>query len=213
MTTIAIFGASGQTGKQLTEQALKQGYQVKALVRNPAKLVERDPNLQVIQGDLTDPAKVEETVRGTDAVLSVIGAAKGSPSDIKVVATRNIDAAMKKTGVKRVIRLSSAPFSETEPGDALSLGQRLMATMAKTMMASAVTDERQSAALTRQSGLDWTLVRAMGPLNSKPATGRYQAGRMGVEVKGRITRADLARFMLDELKNGQFVRQAPVVGS
>ena len=64
----------------------------------------------MIQGDLTDPAKVEETVRGTDAVLSVIGAAKGSPRDIKAVATRNIDAAMKKNGVKRVIRLASAPF-------------------------------------------------------------------------------------------------------
>src|SRR5947208_1838731 len=92
MTTIAIFGASGQTGKQLTEQALKQGYQVKALVRNPDRLAGRDPNLQVIQGDLTDPAKVEETVRGTQAVLSVIGAAKGSLSDIKAVAARNIDA-------------------------------------------------------------------------------------------------------------------------
>ena len=213
MTTIAIFGASGQTGKQLTEQALKQGYQVKALVRNPARFAGRDPNLQVIQGDLTDLAKVEETVRGTEAVLSVIGAAKGSPSDIKVVATRNIDSAMKKNGVKRVIRLSSAPYSEPEPGDALSLGQKVMAAIAKTMMASEVADERQSAALTRQSDLDWTLVRAMGPLSSKPATGRYQAGRLGVEVKGTITRADLASFMLDELKNGKFVRQAPVVGS
>ena len=88
-----------------------------------------------------------------------------------------------------------------------------MATMAKTMLASEVSDERQSAVLTRQSGLDWTLVRAMGPLSSKPATGRYQAGRMGVEVKGPITRDDLASFMLDELKNGKFVQRAPVVGS
>ena len=90
MTTIAIFGASGQTGKQLTEQALKQGYQVKALVRDPAKLAARDPNLQLIQGDLNDPVKVEETVRGTQAVLSVIGATKGSPADIKAVATRKM---------------------------------------------------------------------------------------------------------------------------
>jgi len=213
MTTIAIFGASGQTGKQLTEQALKQGYQVKALVRNPDRLAGRDPNLQVIQGDLTDPAKVEETVRGTQAVLSVIGAAKGSPSDIKAVAARNIDAAMKKNGVKRIIRLASAPFAETEPGDAPSLGQKLMAALVKAMLGVAVNDERQSGTLTRQSGLDWTLVRAMAPLSSQPATGRYQAGRMGIEAKGGIARADLARFMLDELKNGKFVRQSPVVGS
>src|SRR5258708_30413082 len=154
MSTIAIFGASGQTGKELTEQAWKLGYKVKALVLNPARLARRDPNLQVIQGDLTDPAKVDETVRGTDAVLSAVGAAKGSPSDIKAVAARNIDAAMKKNGVTRVIRLSSAPYSDPEPGDAPSLGQKLMGSIVNALMASEVKDERQSAALTRQSGLD-----------------------------------------------------------
>jgi putative NADH-flavin reductase len=213
MSTIAIFGASGQTGQQLTRQALKQGYAVKALVRNPAKLTTQNPNLKVIQGDLTDPAQVEETVRGTDAVLSVIGAAKGSPSDIKVIANRNIGAAMQKNGVKRYIRLSSAAFGEPEPGDAVSLGNKILGALAKTMMAAEVQDERQSAALTKESDLDWTLVRAMAPLNNQPAKGHYQAGRMGVEVKSSISRADVASFMLDELKHGKYVRQAPVVGN
>ena len=213
MSTIAIFGASGQTGQELTEQALKQGYAVQALVRNPAKLPMQDPKLKVIQGDLTDPAQVEETVRGTEAVLSVIGAAKGSPSDIKVIATRNIGAAMKKNGVKRYIRLSSAAFGEPEPGDVVSCGNKMMGALAKTMPAAEVQDERQSAALTKQSDLDWTLVRAMAPLNNQPAKGHYQAGRLGVDVNGSISRADLASFMLDELKHGKYMRQAPVVGN
>ena len=213
MSTIAIFGASGKTGQELTEQALKQGYAVKALVRNPARLSTHNANLEVIQGDLTDQARVDETVRGTDAVLNVIGAAKGSPSDIKVIATRNIRAAMKKNGVKRYIRLSSAAYSEPEPGDAVSFGNKLMGVLAKTMMASDVQDERQSAALTKESDLDWTLVRAMAPLNNQPAKSHYQAGRMGVEVKSSISRADVASFMLDELKHGKYVRQAPVVGN
>ena len=213
MSTIAIFGASGQTGQQLTEQALKQGYVVKALVRNPAKLTTQNPDLKVIQGDLTDPAQVEETVRGTDAVLNVIAAAKGSPSDIKVIATRNIEAAMKKNGVRRYIRLSSAALGEPEPGDVVSFGNKMMGALAKTMLAAEVQDERQSAALTKQSELDWTLVRAMAPLNNQPANGHYQAGRMGVDVNGSISRADLASFMLDELKHGKYVRQAPVVGN
>src|SRR5258707_1700542 len=213
MSTIAIFGASGQTGQELTEQALKQGYAVQALVRNPAKLSTQNPNLKVIQGDLTDPAEVEETVSGTEAVLSVIGAAKGSPRNIKVIATRNIRAAMKKNGVKRYIRLSSAALTEPEPGDVVSCGNKMMGALAKTMLAAEVQDERQSAALTKQSDLDWTLVRAMAPLNNQPAKGHYQAGRMGVDVNGSISRADLASFMLDELKHGKYVRQAPVVGN
>src|SRR5579859_1593516 len=213
MTTIAIFGASGQTGQQLTKQALKQGYVVKALVRNPAKLSTQNPNLKVIHGALTNPAQVDETVRDTDAVLSVIGAAKGSPSDIKVIATRNIRAAMTKNGVKRYIRLSSAAFGEPEPGDAVSLGNKMMGALVKTMLAAEVQDERQSTALTKESNLDWTIVRALAPLNNQPATGRYQAGRIGVEVKGSISRADLASFMLDELKHGKYVRQSPGVGN
>jgi len=32
MKTIAVFGASGNTGKPFTEMALKEGYAVKALV-------------------------------------------------------------------------------------------------------------------------------------------------------------------------------------
>jgi putative NADH-flavin reductase len=67
--------------------ALKNGYAVKALVRTPAKLGLQHPNLQVVQGDLTDSAKVEETIRGTDAVVSLIGAASGSANDIKVIVT------------------------------------------------------------------------------------------------------------------------------
>jgi putative NADH-flavin reductase len=97
MKTIAVFGASGNTGKLFTEMALKDGYAVKALVRTPARLGLRYPNLQIIQGDITDFANVEETIRGTDAVVSLIGAASGSPTDIKVIATEHIVAAMQKT--------------------------------------------------------------------------------------------------------------------
>lgn len=186
---------------------------MQALVRNPAKLTMQNPNLKVIQGDLTNPAQVEETVRGTEAVLNVIAAAKGSPSDIKVIATRNIEAAMKKNGVRRYIRLSSAAYAEPEPGDVVSFGNKLMGALAKIIVAAEVQDERQSVALTKQSDLDWTLARAMAPLTNQPAIGHYLVGRMGVDVKGRISRADLASFMLDELKHGKYVRRAPVVGN
>ena len=44
---------------------------------------------------------------------------------------------MKKNGVKRRIRLSSAPYSEPEPVDTVSFGNKMMAALAKTMMAAA----------------------------------------------------------------------------
>jgi len=90
MKTIAIFGAAGNTGKPFTEMALKDGYAVKALVRTPAKLGLQHPNLEVIQGDLTDSAKVEETIRETDAVVSLIAGSASSPKDIKTIALRMV---------------------------------------------------------------------------------------------------------------------------
>src|SRR5438552_15067215 len=107
MKTIAVFGASGLTGKPFTEMALKDGYAVKTLVRTPAKLGLQHPNLQVIHGDLTDSAKVEETIRGTDAVISLIGGESDSPNAIKVTATRHIVPATQQHNVTRITRFPS----------------------------------------------------------------------------------------------------------
>lgn len=48
---IAIFGASGRTGRPLVEQALEAGHEVRALVRDPSKLTESHGRLAVIRGD------------------------------------------------------------------------------------------------------------------------------------------------------------------
>ena len=212
MKTIAVFGASGNTGKPFIEMALKDGYTVKALVRTPTKLGFQHPNLQVIQGDLTDSAKVEETIYGTDAVISLIGAASGSPNDIKVIATRHIVAAMQKNNMTRFIRLGSAPFGVFAKGDKLNFGRRLMASLAKILMGVEVDDERQSVRLTEQSELDWTVVRAP-VLNNQPPKGNYHVGHLGMDAGSNITRTDLAAFVLDELKNAKYIRQMPLVSN
>jgi len=95
---------------------------VKALVRSRARLGLQYPHLQIIQGDLKDSAKVEATIRGTDAVNSFIGAASGSPNDIKVIATRHIVAACKKNNMKRFIRLGRPPFGYLPKATKRTLG-------------------------------------------------------------------------------------------
>ena len=59
---IAVFGATGGTGKQVVQQALAAGDQVTALVRDPAKLAIENANLTVVTGNVLDAAKVEETL-------------------------------------------------------------------------------------------------------------------------------------------------------
>lgn len=212
MKTIAVFGAAGNTGKPFTEMALKDGYAVKALVRTPAKLGLQHPNLQVIQGDLTDSAKVEETIRGTDAVVSLIAGSASSPKDIKTIAVRHIVDAMQKNNMRRYIVLGSAPYGVFAEGDKLNFGRRLMASLAKTLRRDRVDDERQSIRLTEQSELDWTVVRAPF-LNNQPPKDNYRVVHLGIDAGNSITRTDLAAFVLDELKNAKYIRQMPLVSN
>ncbi len=63
----------------------------------------------------------------------------------------------------------------------------------------------------RASGLDWTLARVL-LLNDKPKTGNVRAGYPGRDKLGsNVSRADLADFMLKQVKDTKYIRQAPVI--
>ena len=77
MTVIALFGATGKTGHRVLTRALAAGCEVRALVRDPAKLVTTSPALTVIRGDVLDANAVDQAVAGSDAVLSLFGQVRG----------------------------------------------------------------------------------------------------------------------------------------
>ena len=77
--TIAVFGATGSTGKYVVPLALEQGYNVRALVRNPSKLETKHANLTVIEGTLQEEAKLKETVKGATYVICSAGGPMGKP--------------------------------------------------------------------------------------------------------------------------------------
>lgn len=210
---LAVFGGTGQTGKPLLEQALAAGHEVKALVRDPGKLplsLSAHERLEVIQGDALDAAAVARTVEGTEAVLSVLGQTKGSPPDLVTRATENIIAAMKAHGVKRVLTLTGAGVPD--PKDKPKVVDRVFTFLLKRISGAVLEDGKQHAARLRESGLEWTVVR--GPrLTNGPHTGRYRVGFVGKDSGVQVPRADVADFMLKEVQNPRFVRQAPVVTS
>ena len=69
---IAILGSTGFLGKVLLKKALDKGYQVKTLVRNSEKLGDLKDKVEFIQGSMDQTDKLEETVAGTEAVLSTV---------------------------------------------------------------------------------------------------------------------------------------------
>ncbi len=66
---ITVFGASGSVGRHVVEQALRNGHDVTALTRDHARISTRDPRLEIVEGDVTDPEAVLPAVKGSDAAI------------------------------------------------------------------------------------------------------------------------------------------------
>lgn len=205
---LAVLGAAGRTGKPLVEQALQAGHEVVALVRTPSKLAVQNPKLMVIQGDAMNPLDVDKVVQGSDAVISVIGQTKGSPRNTQTVAMTNIIAAMNKYGVKRLVSLTGAGVDD--PHDRPKFANHLIKLALKLLSGHVLRDAENHAEAIRKSNLDWVIVR--GPrLNEGPHTGNYRIGWVGVNTGSRISRADLADFILKQTTDTTYLRQSPMV--
>jgi hypothetical protein len=120
--------------------------------------------------------------------------------------TQNILNSMKTSGVRRLI-ITSAGIPE--PGDLPDLRFSLLLGIGKLVMPSAVEDTIRAAQIVQTSDLDWTVFR-MVPTNAAP-TGRVHAGYINREIRVSISRADAAMFILKEIRDKHWVRQAPVI--
>ncbi|MCX2933715.1 SDR family oxidoreductase [Mycobacterium sp. CVI_P3] len=68
---VTVFGASGKIGSLVVDDLLADGHYVTAYLRDPGKLKISHPNLTTIEGELSDPDRIRQTVRGADAVITV----------------------------------------------------------------------------------------------------------------------------------------------
>ncbi|HOY81906.1 MAG TPA: SDR family oxidoreductase [Rhodoglobus sp.] len=207
MTMIALFGATGKTGRHVLEQALAAGHSVRALARRPEALASA-PGLTIIPGDVLDAAAVAETVRGADVVVSVFGQVKGSPPTLQTDGTRHIVEAMQAAGLSRLITLSGGglPAPQDEPKTPDRIIKWLLQRLSPQVLADAVGHLE----VLRASELEWTVVRGPRPTDA-PATGTYRVGWVGVNASTQIARADLARFILTQLDDRQFIHELPFV--
>ena len=209
MKKIALFGVTGQTGQLFLRAALAGGYQVKALVRDANKLTQKSARLTVIEGDVLNSADVYKTVEGTDIVVSLFGHVKGSPEWLQTNGTKNIVAAMKTHNVGRIISLSGGglPFPEK---DKPKLADYVIRTIMKVAVPKVLNDAVAHHEVLVASGLKWVIVR--GPrLTNDARKGQYRVGWVGVNASTKISRADLADFILTQVEDETFDRQMPFV--
>ncbi len=205
---LAVFGSTGRTGRRIVELALGRGISVMVLVRGASALGDLRSRVEVVEGSALDPVAVDTTVRGCDAVLSALGHVKGSPRDLETTAFTNILSSMGRSGVKRLVVLSSSVVGD--PADRPTFGQSFTSWLVKTFRREIYHDSLAKAKVVQGSGLDWTIVRA-SILTDTAATGKYRVGKMEKGMGVRVSRGDVAEFMLKCATEGSFVRESPYV--
>lgn len=207
---VAIFGGTGKTGQHLIQQALAAGYQVTALARTPSKLALQHERLTLIQGDIQDAAKVSEAVKGADAVISVLGPSPNNPELGVSKGTENIIAGMQKNGVRRLVVSAGAGIGDTN--DKPTVIDTVIKTIIRLFSHKAYADMNRVSAVVRACDRDWTIVR-VPMLTDDPKTGQVRIGYLGKGVGIRLSRADMADFMLRQVGDNTYLRQAPVISN
>jgi putative NADH-flavin reductase len=192
---LTVFGATGGTGRHLTEQALAGGYEVTAVVRDPARLsVPAQPGLRVITADIMNPASIVPAVAGADAVVTAAGPRGTGPTTVIADSVRSIAAAMGEAGVRRLLAISGSIAADD--GESFYLRYLLKPVARRTFLRHVCADMRHAEALIEGTDLDWTIVRPPA-LTDGPATGKYRtAVEAGLPHGFRVSRADLAACML-----------------
>ncbi|MEQ9490465.1 MAG: SDR family oxidoreductase [Alphaproteobacteria bacterium] len=201
---VIVFGASGTLGRHVVDQALAQGHTVTAFSRQPRKPETETPNLSLVADDVLDLRSVQAAMAGQDAVVVALGA--GRKGGIRSTGTETVIAAMKHHGISRLICLSTLGA-----GDSRSMltffWKRIMFGL---LLREAYADHQAQEKIVSDSGLDWTLVRPAA-FTDGPVTGSYRHGFPNTE-KGltlKISRADVADFMLRQLSGTDYLRRAP----
>ena len=204
---LLVFGATGPTGQHIVSQALKQGHDITAFVRNPPKLKAAGSRLRLVTGSVPDdPQTVAEAVRGRDAVISALGVGQTfRPRGLIARSVPVIVSAMERQGVSRLIFLSAAGVGHTYP---LPL---LLGLFTRTLLRWIYADKAVGEALIAASQLDWTVVHPV-ILTHGVKTGRYRVGeRLALDGGRTISRADVAHFVLTQLSDRTYVRKTPVI--
>lgn len=202
---VIVFGSTGRTGRLVVDHALRQGHDVSAFTRSAGRLDEADPALSVAVGDVMDPGSVAEALVGQDAAIVALGGNNLRDRSTISSGTRNVVAGMSEHGGGRLVVLSSAGV-----GESWSQVSLLAKVFFNTLLRNTLADHTAQEEIVMGSSLAWTIVRS-AVLNDQPAGAEIRASNEG--KTGYISRADLARFLVEQLDGDEYLNQAISVTS
>ncbi len=207
---LAIFGASGRTGKILIEQALSAGHQVVAVVRDIAKITPAQ-NLEIRSVDISNLEETTKVLEGVEVVFNCLGSNHLGKTDLQEKSIQVILKAMSANGIKRIIVLGASGSLHPSLKHA-SFGRKIFFWIIRnTFLKHPMRDSGNQQRILEGSSADYTVV--LPPrLTDGPYVGKYRVDAEGLPPQGQLLgRADLAEFMLRQASDPQWIRQCPYV--
>lgn len=211
---VTIFGATGFSGQAILADSIKQGHEVTILVRDASKIPIKHNNLTVVEGNVLDPLTVASVLHHQEAViqcLGVSGKGDGKPTTFISDATKIIVDEMQNQKIKRLIAMSNVGAGNSIAFQPWFFTKIILPYFMKWLKVI-IEDKNRMEPIIMNSNLDWTIVRCPNIVD-KPAKGTCNATLDGKGLKLSITLSDLSKFMVDQLKQTVFIKQAPSVSN
>lgn len=211
---LLVFGATGFSGQAIVKAALAKGHQVTVLVRNSTTISIQSKNLIVLHGNVLDRNDVKKALLNQDAVIQCLGVGgkgDGKPSTFISDATKIIVEEMEKQKIKRLIAMSNVGA-----GNSISFlpwfFTKIILPYFMKWLKVIIDDKNRMEPVIMNSDLDWTIVRFPNIIDKAPK-GIVRETLDGKGLKLSITLTDMAEFMVHQLTDRAFSRQAPSVSN
>lgn len=195
--TLALFGGSGRTGRQVIKAAIEREVAIRALVRSTRSIIVPDDSLVLVTGPLTSDEAIRETLQGASAVCVVFGPRPPYTDIFCADATQRIVSAMKALHVPKVVCQTGAMIGDYD--DNRTPAFRFMARLYRHRRPTAHQDRVDQERVIRESGLSWTLVKPPR-LTDGPASNHLRVGpQIRVGLMSSVSRTDLGRVLVEEI--------------
>ena len=205
---VLVLGATGGTGREIVKQASEKGYHVVALVRSLAK-AQGLGAARLVEGDARDSRVLEHALADCDSAICCLGTGISPFKTVTTLseATRSLVTAMNAGAVRRLVCITGIGAGDSRGHGGFVYDRIVLPLLLRTVYDD---KDRQEAAI-RSSGLDWTIIRP-AMLANGPRTGRY---RVLLELEGvtagKISRADVAAFTVDQLSDRTYLGKTPLI--
>lgn len=213
---IVVYGATGEVGTHIVEEALNRGHRVTAVSRSPEQVEMQHDRLAVVQGDLLDKASVTEIVEGQDVVVlsvrGVIGDSGTADSALQFIAAETLVEVLSEQGdnAARLLHVGGSGSLEVEPGVLFAEKLPTIA-LPKDLEVEILGQILALEFYQKVDDVQWTYVTPPKNFTDGPRTGNYRVGGNEAleDERGRteVSRADFAVALIDEAEQHSHNRQ------